>query len=126
MSVLLSVVTCTAWATWDGVIVNEANHRQAGDVVNVSCAVDKMFPDSERYKTTTCSPVGEWVPPVPDCVCKSKNTLCVCVCVCARARVYVYVCVYCVCARVCARVWGVSEYGNTYCHLMLCIIDAEL
>ena len=101
MFVLLSVVTCTAWATWDGVIVNEANHRQAGDVVNVSCAVDKMFPDSERYKTTTCSPVGEWVPPVPDCVCKSKNKLCVCVCVRARACVCMCVLRVCACVRTC-------------------------
>ena len=52
--------------------MNDAIHRQTGVVVNVSCAADRMFPDSEPYKTTTCSPLGEWVPPVPDCVCKSK------------------------------------------------------
>ncbi|KAI0234783.1 hypothetical protein LSAT2_014859 [Lamellibrachia satsuma] len=62
------VVTCTAWATWSGVVVDNSKQRRAGTVVNVSCAADKMFPDSEPYKMTTCGPRGGWLPAVPDCV----------------------------------------------------------
>ncbi|KAK2188318.1 hypothetical protein NP493_136g05014 [Ridgeia piscesae] len=49
-------------------LVDKVRQRVAGTVVNVSCAADKMFPDSEPYKMTSCSPRGEWLPAVPDCI----------------------------------------------------------
>ncbi|KAI0241149.1 hypothetical protein LSAT2_001106 [Lamellibrachia satsuma] len=58
---------CPALSTWAGQYVNTSRH-QAGTVVYVTCADEKVFADRSSHAISTCSLDGVWSPKVPDCV----------------------------------------------------------
>ncbi|KAI0241151.1 hypothetical protein LSAT2_001108, partial [Lamellibrachia satsuma] len=58
---------CPALSTWAGQYANTSRH-QAGTVVYVTCADEKVFADRSSHAISTCSLNGVWSPKVPDCV----------------------------------------------------------
>ena len=69
--ILISVVNCGVFTTWDNKIANTTDYT-VKTPINYTCAENFGFRDYDIVKYSKCSINGHWSPTIIDCVCKYK------------------------------------------------------